>query len=610
MPGNFAFTRPRQRLAAAVTGISLAIIAVLWLDLADSRRLAIENARAVSDNLSRLLSERLDGSVREVDYVLRDLVDVLSTTPYATRDAKSAALDRLVQAKLSTIPQASSLVVLDPWGRPFSSNPGGPSDETARSYIQAFAADGSLLASTQAVFGAGYGGGTGADGSVGAALIRARAIRDANGALLAVVAARIDVAQVQSKLADLELGQKRTIAVTDHELRLIARKPELPGAVGVEVVDAAMRSLLRSLKEASPALSPGPGAMRSETGPYFYYARVGEFPFYIAVSEARADIMAEWTKRLAIYGSAVAAIIILLILLARLVDRNLSRGAELAARLVAMESTSDMIVIADLDGKAEYVNPSFERATGMSRSAAIGSRKAIFGLEEADADAALAAAAAGQSWRGEIEALRADGEGIVEEVTIAPVPGPGGEPVRIVAVLRDVTERRRLHERLERLAHYDSLTALPNRALFFDRLEGAVARARREERRFALLFIDLDGFKAVNDRFGHDAGDYLLFEIARRLRAAIRDSDTAGRMGGDEFTVLLDNITRPEDAAAVADKIRSSLTEPIAIPSGSRVQVGASVGIAVFPDDGNDGDTVLKAADSAMYAIKLAEGRR
>jgi diguanylate cyclase (GGDEF)-like protein len=178
--------------------------------------------------------------------------------------------------------------------------------------------------------------------------------------------------------------------------------------------------------------------------------------------------------------------------------------------------------------------------------------------------------------------------------------------VRIVAVLRDITERRKLQERLERLAHYDSLTALPNRALFFDRLAGAVARARREERRFALLFIDLDGFKAVNDHYGHDAGDYLLFEIARRLRAAIRDSDTAGRMGGDEFTVLLDNIARPEDATAVADKIRSSLSEPIEIPAGSRVTVGASVGIAVFPDDGDDGETVLKAADSAMYAIKLA----
>ena len=284
----------------------------------------------------------------------------------------------------------------------------------------------------------------------------------------------------------------------------------MPDAVGVEVVDAAMRSLLRRLKEAGSASN----AMSSEKGPYYYYARVGEFPFFIGIGEARSDIMAEWGKRLAVYGIAVAAIVALMILLARLLGKNFARSAELAARFVAMESTSDMIVIADLDGRAEYVNPSFERTTGLSKEQTIGSRQAIFGLEEAEADAALSTAAAGEGWRGEITAIRADGVELVEEVTIAPVPGPGGEPVRLVAVLRDITERRRLQERLERLAHYDSLTALPNRALFFDRLEGAVARAKREERRFALLFVDLDGFKAINDHYGHDAGDYLLFEIA------------------------------------------------------------------------------------------------
>jgi diguanylate cyclase (GGDEF)-like protein/PAS domain S-box-containing protein len=421
-----------------------------------------------------------------------------------------------------------------------------------------------------------------------------------------VVVARIDVSVIQRELADLELGDRRVIAVTDPELRLVARRPEMPDAMGVEVVDAGLRSLLRSLKE----MGSGVNATHSERGPVFYSARVGEFGFYVAVGDARSDIVSEWERRVTIYVSALAFIAVLVVVLLRLMQRNFARSSELAARLVAMESATDVIVIADLQGRAEYVNPSFERITGMPKDEALGSRRAIFGLEEADADAALAAAAAGNSWRGEIAAARADGESLVEEVTIAPVQGPNGRPERIVAVLRDVTERRRLQERLERLAHYDPLTALPNRALFFDRLEGAVARARREERRFALLFIDLDGFKAVNDRYGHDAGDYLLFEIARRLRLAIRDSDTAGRMGGDEFTVLLENISKPDDAASVAEKIRSSLSEPAVIPAGASVRVGASVGVAVFPDDGEDGESVLKAADSAMYAIKLSANDR
>jgi diguanylate cyclase (GGDEF)-like protein/PAS domain S-box-containing protein len=581
MPANSAYHGPRRRLIAAVAAVSIAMTALLSIDLADYRRQAVDKARVVSDNMSRLLSERLDGSIREVDYVLRDLAGGLPSLSQS-----------MVDAKRGTLPQASSLAVLDPWGSALAASPKGGDLESERSSIRAFAADGSLDADTLASF----------DRTKGGALIRARAVRNRSGALVAVVTARIDVSVVQAELADLELGDHRIIAVTDSELRLVARRPEMPDAVGVEVVEAAMRSLLRALKEAGP----GTGSMRSDTGPYFYYARMGEFPFFIALGEARADVMAEWNKRLDVYVVAMAAIIALLFLLVRLLQKNFARSSELAARLVAMESASDMIVIADLEGKAEYVNPSFERITGMSRKEALGSRRAIFGLEEADADAALAAAAAGESWRGEIAAARSDGEGIIEEVTIAPVTGPGGQPVHIVAVLRDVTERRRLQERLERLAHYDPLTALPNRALFFDRLEGAVARARREERRFALLFIDLDGFKAVNDGFGHDAGDYLLFEIARRLRLAIRDSDTAGRMGGDEFTVLLENISKPEDAAAIADKIRSSLSEPAVIPAGAKVTVGASVGIAVFPDDGADGETVLKAADSAMYAIKLS----
>jgi diguanylate cyclase (GGDEF)-like protein/PAS domain S-box-containing protein len=578
MPVNSAHHGPKRRAFAAVVAVGVAISALLSLDLIEYRRQAVDKARAVSDNMSRLLSERLDGSVREVDYVLRDLADDVPSIKRAKLDAKRA-----------TLPNASALAVLDPWENTIAASPSDASLDPERTCLRAFLADGGLEAATQAVFDRQSGGGF---------LVRARAIRNREGGLVAVVTARIDLSVIRAELADLDL--------TDSGLRLIARRPEMPDAIGVEVVDAAMRSLLRSLKEAGSAS----GTMRSETGPYFYYARAGEFPFFIAIGEKRSSVEGEWYNRLFAYVGALGVIIFLMVLLLRLMSKNFARSAELAARLVAIESASDAIVIADLDGRAEYVNPSFERISCMTKGEALGSRKAIFGLEEADADAALAAAAAGESWRGEINAARADGESIVEEVTIAPVSDSGGKPVRIVAVLRDVTERRRLQERLERLAHYDPLTALPNRALFFDRLEGAVSRARREERRFALLFIDLDGFKAVNDGFGHDAGDYLLFEIARRLRLAIRDSDTAGRMGGDEFTVLLENISKAEDAVAVADKIRASLIEPAVIPSGAKVAVGASVGIAVFPDDGDDGDTVLKAADSAMYAIKLASGNR
>ena len=589
MPGKNIYYRSRHRLVASFGGIILAMIALLGFDLVENRRQAFETARILSDTMSRLLSERIEASVREADHVLIDLID-----SFAESSQSKAKLRRLVEARGATLPPASSLALLDGEGSVLASS-GSADLEAERACARSFAANPALKETTLAVFGAAAGGG---------ALLRARAIRGGTGLVLA--AARIDLGIIQNEIADLELGDRWIVVVADSELKLVARRPAAPSAVGAEVSDPATRDILRALKDAGP----GSLSMRSEKGPLYYCARVGEYPFYVAVGEERPEVMAGWERRFAIYGLALCSMIFLMVLLARLLDKNFVRSAELAARLVAMESASDMIVIADLEGKAEYVNPSFERSTGLSKNEVLGSRRAIFGLAQEEAEAALKAAAEGRGWRGEIDTQRADGESIVEEATIAPVPGPDGKPVRLVAVLRDVTERRRLQERLERLAHYDPLTTLPNRALFFDRLEGAVARAHREERRFALLFIDLDGFKAVNDGFGHDAGDWLLFELARRLKTAVRDSDAVGRMGGDEFTVLLENISRPEDASAVAEKVRFALTEPAVIPAGATVKVGASIGIAVFPEDGADGEAILKAADSAMYAKKLAAGDR
>jgi diguanylate cyclase (GGDEF)-like protein len=181
-----------------------------------------------------------------------------------------------------------------------------------------------------------------------------------------------------------------------------------------------------------------------------------------------------------------------------------------------------------------------------------------------------------------------------------------GSAAALICVLFVLLARRVAADlrRSEQLAHYDVLTGLPNRALYFDRLSGAVARAKREGNRFALLYVDLDGFKPINDRFGHACGDLVLRETARRLKSAIRDSDTAARMGGDEFTVLLDHISRAEDAMSVAEKIGAAIAEPIVLPEERICKVRASVGFAIFPDDADEGETLLKFADEAMYAQK------
>ncbi len=181
--------------------------------------------------------------------------------------------------------------------------------------------------------------------------------------------------------------------------------------------------------------------------------------------------------------------------------------------------------------------------------------------------------------------------------------------VRLFGTLQDVSERRAAQARISHLAHYDALTGLPNRVLFGDRASVAIARARRNHIPLALLYIDLDNFKNVNDSLGHAAGDLLLKEVARRFVGCVRASDTVCRQGGDEFLVLLPEIRNPEDAGVIAQKLLHSLEAPVSLP-GMEAAVGCSVGIALLGEQGSDLDTLLRNADTAMYEAKSAGRRR
>ncbi|KFN47350.1 hypothetical protein N790_07955 [Arenimonas malthae CC-JY-1] len=180
-----------------------------------------------------------------------------------------------------------------------------------------------------------------------------------------------------------------------------------------------------------------------------------------------------------------------------------------------------------------------------------------------------------------------------------------GRPYRITGLTQDVTEEHEAGERIEQLAHYDTLTGLPNRFLFRQTADEAIELAKRSGKPLALLFLDLDRFKYVNDTQGHEAGDQLLQEIASRLRACVRASDLVGRLGGDEFLVLLREVARPEDAALVARKVIDAIGQPIQLPTGD-AQVGCSIGIALLGEGNSDLESLLRSADTAMYAAKDA----
>jgi diguanylate cyclase (GGDEF)-like protein/PAS domain S-box-containing protein len=181
--------------------------------------------------------------------------------------------------------------------------------------------------------------------------------------------------------------------------------------------------------------------------------------------------------------------------------------------------------------------------------------------------------------------------------------GEDGRVLGYQGFIHDVTERKQVEETIRRLAYYDALTGLPNRTLFGDRLTVAVARARRNRRRLAVMLLDLDHFKDVNDSLGHPVGDQLLQAVGERLTGLLRRSDTVCRMGGDEFLVLLEGISEMEDVAKVAEAILKRLREPVVVKK-HELQVTTSLGIAVYPEDGEDGDTLIRNADIAMYRAK------
>jgi len=169
----------------------------------------------------------------------------------------------------------------------------------------------------------------------------------------------------------------------------------------------------------------------------------------------------------------------------------------------------------------------------------------------------------------------------------------------------DISDRKRAEEQIEFHAYHDVLTNLPNRKLFTDRLTQSISRARRSGKSLAVMFVDLDHFKSINDTLGHEMGDELLLEMAKRLSANVREYDTVARLGGDEFTIILSELRQPEDAVNVAEKVRSAVEQPLSI-AGTSIEVSASIGIALYPDDGTDAESLLRNADSAMYRAKEA----
>uniref|UniRef100_E6QSY6 Cyclic di-GMP phosphodiesterase Gmr n=1 Tax=mine drainage metagenome TaxID=410659 RepID=E6QSY6_9ZZZZ len=264
------------------------------------------------------------------------------------------------------------------------------------------------------------------------------------------------------------------------------------------------------------------------------------------------------------------------------------------------------MIIADANGVIMRVNSAFTETTGYTPAEAVGQTPRMLKSGRHDADfyrAMWESINLTGKWQGEIWDRRKNGEIYPKWLTITSVKGDEGVTTHYVGLQLDITDRKQAEKQLQILAHNDPLTGLPNRALFHDRLEHGLELARRHQHSIAVLFLDLDHFKEINDTLGHDVGDILLKEATNRLLACVRKTDTVARMGGDEFTVIITEMRTTEDAECVAKDILKAFSQPFEL-NERFYNVGCSIGIAIFPEHGQDNKTLLKHADSAMYYAK------
>jgi len=292
--------------------------------------------------------------------------------------------------------------------------------------------------------------------------------------------------------------------------------------------------------------------------------------------------------------------------LAREVEERKQAEVQSRRAAIVFEHAIDAIVVVDAGSCIVDANPSFCDIVGQARERVLG--QPLPGLIEslqhdpAGDSIGLQAVRSGQ-WSGEVWSRHASGERTAHWMSLSAVYDERGQAVHLVGVLSNISQLLKRHRQMERLAYHDALTGLPNRLFLSQRLKEAMHDARRRGEQLAVCYLDLDGFKPINDRFGHATGDKLLQTVASRLQALVRANDTVARIGGDEFALLLGGFRCAEDCSPLIRRVLAAIESPAEV-EGHLVTVTASIGITVFPDDASEPDTLLRHADAAMYLAK------
>ncbi len=604
-------------LVAVLLGINLLALGASAFWLKQSKQQFILSAENHTRNIASAVERNLSSSVDKIDFALLHMVDDVQQLMARGQEVNQQSLHGTFASFQSRLPEIEGLRVADRSGRVFLGSGmalSKPVNITDRDYYRALrAAPDHPLWITKPVWGRLV---------QHPIVIFARRYDRPDGQFAGVVFATISLDYFQQLLSRFDLGPEGTIILRDQDLGLIVRSPPLPerpaGQVGNSAVSPEFRSVAASGNKTATFYTPQ-GSDQQER--IFAFQRVGNAPMLINAGVSSTGYLAGWygerNKTIASTGGFMLVTLALGLLLWRLLEVTTQ---EALRNRVYLRTASDGIQITDGSGRLLEANDHLCAMLGYTRAELLAMDSGIWQQcwgDTPERDAVRAPAThAGEPLSLETTLRRKDG--VLLHVEVRCSHFYWSNALHLHASIRDIGERRANAEKIELLAFYDPLTNLPNRRLMLERLNRALVACVRHQRHCALMMIDIDNFKVLNDTLGHGVGDQLLVEVAKRLQACVRQGDTAARMGGDEFVVILEDLDDSRLAAsqaeAVAEKIQSLLRLPYQLDLAPETAGGvpreylctSSIGLTLFNDQTLSTDELLKRSDTAMYQAKAA----
>ena len=624
-PRSPAYLRFRRRL---LTGLFLAATLAVTVVITQVRTSYIEREQALqsqTDHYVKAMEAYVANSLQSVDLAMIGFANAIKVLP-STQNPSRAAISGLLSARAANFNVDYWLTFLDTRGNVVATSL--DIDVTGQNYAE------------RDYFKAHLDNANGSRPFIGAPVrgkytgkklfFVSRRVENAKGEFIGVLLAPLNVERYASVFDNSRFTADISITLFYRDGKIIARAPLFEQSFGRDLSNS---ELFRHLRNGNTGTYKAVGIIDGLHRTYSYRV-FDQFPLVMLVGSSDAEAARQINRSYLVAGAGLVCLLFLMTAggmyslrtYARQEERELRirallgesrdmeqklRANEESMKLSALlfHNIGEAMMVTDAAGRILTVNPAFSLLSGYMEHEVIGRRsyELTAGREGVEFFARMTKTIreTGQ-WDGEVWHRHKDGTEYLAEIRFDTVHDDFGHPFRYVALLSDVTEKKASEERIWRQANFDTLTGLPNRRMFHERLRQEMKKSDRAKLPMAILFVDLDRFKEVNDTMGHDKGDLLLKQVAERLTASMRGTDVVARLGGDEFIALLGELRNPADVTRTAREILKQMSTPFDLDGdGVHIaEISSSIGIALYPQDGKDVETLMKNADQAMYAAK------